>query len=383
MENKRIKIALLVPWIKSKGGVERVVLEILKNKKYDVTVFTFGYEAKKTFGEFGAYRIVRLAESKHGKFVGRGASLAMNLLLHKIPDLDTYDIFMISTAGIAELAALRNRHPLTVALTHTPLRAAHSMYDYYKNGGIAYRMVMPIAAGLYKVLERRSWENIDYALVLSEEVKSRLIDYGLMPANRIFKLGPHADYSGARRHGKTKKIIFYGSRFTPYKRQDLAVHAFRMSRLPLMGFKLVLGGFVENEKYFDKIKKMTAGDRNISVIRDLPEKELKRLYSECYVTLFMAINEDTGLAPLESLAYGKPVISVNEGGPKEFVKNGRNGLLVDASPIEIAHAMNAVADKKLYKKLVKGAVSSPVYDEKRFMGRFDESVKAMMKKRKI
>ena len=215
MENKKVRIALFVPWIKSKGGVERVVLEILKNEKYDVTVFTFDYEAAKTFKEFRLYKIIQLAKSKRGGFVGRGAGLAMNLFLHKIPDLKSYDVFMISTAGIAELATLRNKHRLTVALTHTPLRAAHSMYDYYRKSGFVYRITIPIAASLYKALERRSWKNIDYALVLSDEVKRRLVDYGLISPSRIFKLGPHADYSGVKRHEKTKKIIFYGSRFTP------------------------------------------------------------------------------------------------------------------------------------------------------------------------
>ncbi|MEM3192199.1 MAG: glycosyltransferase, partial [Candidatus Parvarchaeota archaeon] len=40
-------------------------------------------------------------------------------------------------------------------------------------------------------------------------------------------------------------------------------------------------------------------------------------------------NEDFGLVPLESMASCKPVISFNEGGPKETILDGITGFLVD------------------------------------------------------
>ena len=44
--NKK-KIALFHPWLKSKGGAEKVVLELLKDKDNEVDIFTWCMTKKK------------------------------------------------------------------------------------------------------------------------------------------------------------------------------------------------------------------------------------------------------------------------------------------------------------------------------------------------
>ncbi len=370
------RIALLVPWIKSKGGVERMVLNLLQDKKYDIDIFTFMYDKEKTFEKFGDFDIKVIGKAKSSDFFTRGLSLFGALLTSKIPSLESYDAFIISTAGISELAVFRNRHPTTIAISHTPLRAAHTMYGYYSRTGAKNRLVLPIAAKFYRFMEKRAWGRIGYAMVFSDEVRRRLIDYRLIDGNRIFKISPSIDYSRIKAVKSHKKIIFYPSRFITYKRQHLAVEAFRASELPKKGFKLVLGGFPEDKKYFESINSMSS--ENVIVKGNMTEKELARLYGECYATLFLAVNEDTGLVPLESMAYGKPVIAVNEGGPKEFIQNGRNGMLVEAEPQEIAKAMNKILNKSLYQKLVNGAIRSKRHDEKRMISDFNKAMEKIM-----
>lgn len=374
--NKKIKIALFVPWIKSKGGVERAMLKILEDGKYDTDVYTLFYDRKNTFDEFDRYGVIVLGNASPKGFMLRGLNLFKSIVFAKIKGLQDYDIFMISTAGIAEFITFRNRHKNTVAVCHTPLRVAHTMYGYYKGENTLNRILLPVAARVYRMLEKAAWKRINYSLVFSEEVKKRLVDYGLANSENIFNLGPHVNYSRIEKGAKTEKIIFYPSRFIKYKRQDLAVRAFNLSRLPKEGFRLVLGGFAEDKDYFNSLKKME--NENVIVRENLSENELNGFYRECYATLFLAVNEDTGLTPLESLAYGKPVISVNEGGPKEFIKDGVNGLLVDADENKIAEALNGILDRPLYEKLVNGAENSERYDEERFMKKLDEAVSSIL-----
>ncbi len=378
VQNEKIKMAIFVPWLKSKGGVERVILKVLEDKRYETDVFTFLYDKRQTFEEFSKYRINVLGNAKSSGFVTRGFSLFKSLMLTKIPNLESYDIFIISTAGITEFITFRNWHRKPVAMCHTPLRVAHTMYDYYKNESIKNRIIIPLAAGLYKILERSAWKRIDYAIVFSNEVRNRLVNYNLIDNQKIFNLGPYANYPKTKKASKEEKIIFYPSRFIKYKRQELAVNAFNLSDLPKNGFKLILGGFAEDKEYFNNIKKL--GNKNIIVKENLSEKELTDLYRKCYATLFLAINEDTGFTPLESLAYRKPVIAVNEGGPKEFVRDKENGLLVDANERSVADALNRILNKKFYIKLVKGAGKSTVYDEKRFINNLDNAVEDILQK---
>ncbi|MGA1792803.1 MAG: glycosyltransferase [Thermoplasmatota archaeon] len=60
----------------------------------------------------------------------------------------------------------------------------------------------------------------------------------------------------------------------------------------------------------------------------LDEKELIDHYSRCRAFIFTAKEEDFGMVPLEAMASGKTVISVNEGGPLEYL-NERNSFLFD------------------------------------------------------
>ncbi|MGC8533059.1 MAG: glycosyltransferase family 4 protein [Candidatus Parvarchaeum sp.] len=378
VSDNKIKIAIFVPWIKSKGGVERAILKVLEDKKYESDVFTFFYDKENTFDDFKKYNVKVLGNADPEGFLKRGFNLFKALILTKIPNLEDYDIFMISTAGIAEFITFRNRHNKTVAMCHTPLRVAHTMYSYYRMQNLKNKISLPIIVSFYKLLEKAAWRRIDYALVFSNEVKERLVNYKLMNKERIFNLGPHVNYSKIKKGGKTEKIIFYPSRFIRYKRQELAIKAFNLSNMPKKGFKLVLGGFVEDREYFESLKRLES--KHIIVKENLSEKELTDLYRKCYITLFLAINEDTGLTPLESLAYGKPVISVNEGGPKEFIKNEVNGLLVNADERSVADALDKVLDKKLYAKLVDGAKKSIRYDEKRFMKNLESAISSILEK---
>jgi Glycosyltransferase len=302
MIKKRLKIAVFVPWIKSKGGVERAMLSILKNSRHKIDIYTFTYNKENTFKEFKKFNVKELNGSSSGSMLMRGFKLFYNMLTTKIP-LKDYDLFIISTGGLAELIVYRNSPKVPViAITHTPLRIAHSMYDYYRASNIKYRMLLPLIIPIYRLLERGAWKKIDYSFVYSNEVRRRIESYGLMQSNRIFSILPSIQYNGIGPSRVHDKYFFYASRFTRYKRQVLAVKGFLRSGLDKKGFRLIVGGFVEDQKYLEEVKKAAGGNPSIEIKTDLSNEGISRLYRRCYATLFLAMNEDTGLVPLESLA---------------------------------------------------------------------------------
>ena len=81
---KQKRIALFNPWIKSKGGAERVVLEILKNKKYKVDIYTWVYDEEKTFEEFKKFKIniiaPKIAKKLSRYYLLRGLFFPLSLL---------------------------------------------------------------------------------------------------------------------------------------------------------------------------------------------------------------------------------------------------------------------------------------------------------------
>ncbi len=76
----------------------------------------------------------------------------------------------------------------------------------------------------------------------------------------------------------------------------------------------------------------------------LPDPEVVRLLNEAAVMLYTSRLEPFGLAPLEANACGTPVVAVAEGGVRETVRDGVNGLLLDRDPERIAAALGRLLD---------------------------------------
>lgn len=90
--------------------------------------------------------------------------------------------------------------------------------------------------------------------------------------------------------------------------------------------KLVLVGQGKKE-YVDKIRKASGNSSNLIIVSNITEKKLKNLYCRSMVTCISAHKEPFGLSSIESQSCGTPVVSVNEGGPKETIINGVTGYI--------------------------------------------------------
>ena len=65
-------------------------------------------------------------------------------------------------------------------------------------------------------------------------------------------------------------------------------------------------------------------------------QNMAKHYSESLATICTSYNEPFGLAPIESMACGTPVLAVDEGGYKETVVNSKTGWLLPREPKEFA-----------------------------------------------
>ena len=57
-----------------------------------------------------------------------------------------------------------------------------------------------------------------------------------------------------------------------------------------------------------------------------------QLLGECIATIYIPRDEDFGMSPVESMAAGKPVLGVNEGGLLETIVHEQTGYLIAANP---------------------------------------------------
>ena len=93
------------------------------------------------------------------------------------------------------------------------------------------------------------------------------------------------------------------SRLERYKKVDIAVNAFNK-----LGLKLkIIGNGSQKTKILERSQK------NIEIIGNVPDEELKEYLARCRAVIFPQ-KEDFGLVPLEVNASGRPVIAFGEGG---------------------------------------------------------------------
>ena len=130
------------------------------------------------------------------------------------------------------------------------------------------------------------------------------------------------------------------TRFEAYKRIDWQIEAFRDTNEKLV----IIGTGPLYGVYSEYIKKHRIN--NITLLNALPQDELVDYYSRCKAFIFTPYKEHFGMTPLEAMASGKPVISVREGGPLEYVVEGVNGFYFDTVS-ELQRKICALSDEKL------------------------------------
>jgi len=71
----------------------------------------------------------------------------------------------------------------------------------------------------------------------------------------------------------------------------------------------------------------------------LSEAELQRHYAAATAVAYLPNHEPFGLVPVEAMASGTPVVTLDSGGPKETVIDGTTGRLAEATPTAIGDAL--------------------------------------------
>lgn len=235
--------------------------------------------------------------------------------------LRSYDWALFS--GSVSVEAVHQRHGgVNFYYCHTIPRFAYDLADYY------LKQAPPLARPLLRLmalLTRRRYSvalaKMDVIIANSENVRSRLERYLGVSASVIY---PPCDVAAYRWQGQGDYYLST-ARLEPYKRVDRIVKAF--AQMPDKKLIVVSGG---SDEY--RLRASAQGAANISFLGWVSECRLRTLVSQCIATVYIPCNEDFGMSPVESMAAGKPVIGVAEGGLLETIVPMRTGLLIDEEP---------------------------------------------------
>lgn len=205
---------------------------------------------------------------------------------------------------------------------HTVPRFAYDLQQDYaaRLPRVARPVLSAVAAGM-RYRYQRALAKMDLIIANSENVRSRLQRY-LGQSARV--IHPPCDISGHRWQGQGDYYLST-ARLEPYKRVDLLIEAFR--QLPEHRLCITSGGRDER-----RLRRLADGASNIRFTGWLDGPGLRHLIGHCIATLYIAKDEDFGMSPVESMAAGKPVIGVAEGGLLETLTDGETGRLIQPPP---------------------------------------------------
>lgn len=89
------------------------------------------------------------------------------------------------------------------------------------------------------------------------------------------------------------------------------------------------------------------------------DERLVRVYNQARAFVYAPIQEALGMAPLEAMACGTPVVAIAEGGVRETILDGETGVLVDRDEQTFADALDRLlADAPTRERLAAAGIAN-------------------------
>ena len=232
---------------------------------------------------------------------------------------------------------------------------------------------------LYKTVEKIYLASIDAFIFNSATTRSRvqrLINFtgpSIVASPGGDRLGhlPAAEHLKARAgQGGPLELVFVGN-VTPIK--GLAPLIEILAMLPPEIWRLtVVGSLTMDPWHVRKVKRLISAKnigRQVILAGPLDGDELKNTLSGSHLFVMPFSNEGFGIAHLEALAYGLPVLASATGAVKEFIRHGDNGFLYAAGQTKTVAKtiLNLHKDRdhllKLSETALQSAISRPGWNE--------------------
>jgi glycosyltransferase involved in cell wall biosynthesis len=203
-----------------------------------------------------------------------------------------------------------------------------------------------------RLLAREEWQNARaFNTILVNSFFSResiLRSYGI--DSKVCYLGIDTDRFVNQHKERADLVVVLGA-LVWHKNAHFIIRA--LSEVPDPKPRLIWIGNIAFPEYHEEIAQLA---RELGVPWELKtridDEELVDLLNRATMMVYAPRLEPFGFAPLEANACGLPVVAVSEGGVRETINDGVNGLLVEHEPKEMARAIERLRqDPQLARQL--------------------------------
>lgn len=230
--------------------------------------------------------------------------------------------YWLLTGVFAPLMMVKKpKNKMGVIYFHTfPSFINESYFELKKRNGMAGALIFKFVCKLYVRWLRKAIISSDKIFVNSRSVGKRFEKYlGV----KVEVLYPPVSLDDLDNKGN-KGYFLSSARLEENKRVDLILEAFK--ERPSLTLLVAGGGTLE-----DELQSKYSACKNIHFLGWQSKTQMNELYSYCNSLIYLPKNEYFGIAPVQALAAGKPVISVAEGGILETMSDPRCGYLLNSN----------------------------------------------------
>lgn len=243
-------------------------------------------------------------------------------------DLSKYNLVISSSAFFAK-GVITRPDALHISYCHTPPRAlwkaegdsGPALFPGVFTGGIATHML--------RLWDTQAASRVDRFVANSHAVRGRIGKYYRKGAEIIYPpVEPDNGINGTRTAPLEKRIVLSSlpenfflvvSQLYPHKRVDVAVEAFGK-----LAYPLVVVGEGPQRSELEEL----AGAHTV-FLGHQPDDVVQECYKRCRAFIHPG-EEDFGMAAVEAMFAGKPVLAYRRGGVCESVKEGETGEFFEA-----------------------------------------------------
>jgi glycosyltransferase involved in cell wall biosynthesis len=137
--------------------------------------------------------------------------------------------------------------------------------------------------------------------------------------------------------GKLNLLFPGGAKW--HKGGDLLIAALVKVKPEIPDFHLYIALDVPQRSLIRKMVNDLGLESNVTFSGFLLKEEYQKLLNSVDIFILPSRSEAFGITILEAMALGKPVIASSRGGIPEMIHDGRNGILVEPNPEQIASAI--------------------------------------------
>jgi glycosyltransferase involved in cell wall biosynthesis len=318
-----LRIALVHDWLNQVGGAENV-LEELVSLFVEAPVYTSFYAPDHMPA---AYRDWDIRTTFMQRLPGIANNHQRYMPLYPrafgSTDLSDFDLVLSNKSGFCHgvRTSCSDRRAVHVCYCLTPTRFLW-MYEKYRAreqiSGRVDRLVRPSLAPLRR-WDYAAAQRVDHFIAISTAIQKRIRTYY---DRESVVIHPPVDTDFfvpvPKRTSETEDDYYLiVSRLIPYKRIDLAVDAMR----DLPGERLIVVGDGR-----DRTALEASAPANVTFLGRQDRYSVRELMRNCKAFLFPGL-EDFGIAPVEAMAVGRPVIAYAGGGALDTVAPDVTGEL--------------------------------------------------------